>query len=140
MQPGYLYLETHNKHPGLVRCLTLDRMPSTEGGSVAGAGIRYIARFNDIDAAQMHVQNELRHALVDIDEHLYRVDVATAVAAVEADELRHERVWMDITLDNAELRSRTDDYVAKHNRQNAIWRWVGMIALGWLLLGLLGIF
>lgn len=138
MQPGYLYLETHSKHPGLVRCLTLDRIPSTEGES--GAGIRYIARFNDIDAAQMHVQNELRHSLVDIDEHLYRVDVATAVAAVEAEELRHERVWMDITLDNEELRSRTDDYVAKHKRQDTIWRWVGMIALGWLLLGLLGIF
>ena len=138
MQPGYLYLETHSKHPGLVRCLTLDRMPSTDGGPANG--IRYVARFNDIDAAQMHVQNELRHSLVDIDEHLYRVDLATAVAAVEADELRHERVWMDATLDNEALRTRTDDYRSKHRKQDAIWRWVGMIALGWLLLGLLGIF
>jgi hypothetical protein len=138
MEPGYLYLETHSEHPGLVRCLGLDRMPSTEGE--AGTGVRYVARFTDIDAALMHVQNSLRHSLVDINEHLYRVDIATAVAAIEADELNHERVWMDDTLDGEELRSRTEDYRAKHRKQDAVWRAVGMIAVALLLLGLLGIF
>ena len=138
MEPGYLYIETYPGLPGLVRCLTKDQMPSTEGEP--GAGVRYVAHFNDIDAALMHVQNALRHSLVDIDEHLYRVDLATAVAAVEADELRHKRVWIDETLESGELRSRTEEYRRKRSRQDAIWRTVGMIALGFLLLGMLGIF
>jgi len=137
MEAGYLYLETHKDHPGLVRCLIQDRMPSTGGES--GSGIRYIARFKDIDAAQMHFQNRLRRLLVDIDKHLYRVDLATAVAAVEADDLRHERVWMDAGLDSEALRSRTDEYRSKSQKQDAFWRYVGMIALVMLLLGLLGI-
>jgi len=138
MEPGYLFLETHTEHPDLVRCLTLDRMPSKEGK--AGAAVRYIARFTDIDAAQMHVQNTLRHALVDINEHIYRVDLATAVAAIEADELKHEKVWMDDSLDSAEVKSLTEDYQSKHQRQDAAWRLVGMFALGLLILGLLGVF
>ena len=138
MNPGYLYLETHADHPGLVRCLTLDRMPVKEGKS--GAAVRYIARFTDIDAAQMHVQNSLRRSLVDIDEHMYRVDLATAVATVEADGLRHEKVWMDDNLNSAEVKSLTDGYRSKRRRQDAIWRFVGMLALLLFLLGLLGVF
>jgi len=138
MEAGYLYLETHADHPGLVRCLIQDHMPSTEGES--GSGVRYIARFKDMEAAQMHVQNRLRRLLVDIDEHLYRVDLATAVAAVEADELRHERVWMDAGLDSEALRVQTDDYRSKRQRQDAFWRYVGIFALVMLLLGMLGIF
>ena len=40
MNPGYLYLETHADHPGLVRCLTLDRMP-VKGGEIGGGGPLY---------------------------------------------------------------------------------------------------
>jgi len=137
MEPGYLYLVSTAEYPGLVRFQVSDRLPPTEVDS--GSGVRYVARFNDIDAALMHVQNELRHSLVDIDEHIYRVDLATAVAAVEADELRHKRVWMDEKVDNEALRSRTDDFRIQHRKQDKFWRWVGMIAFGWLLLGLLGI-
>lgn len=138
MEPGYLFLETHTEHPDLVRCLTLDRMPSKEGKS--GAAVRYIARFTDIEAAQMHVHNSLRRSLVDIDEHIYRVDLATAVAAIEADELKHEKVWMDDSLNSAEVKSLTDGYRLKSRRQDAVWRFVGMAALVMLLLGLLGVF
>lgn len=77
----------------------------------------------------MHVQNSLRRSLVDIDEHMYRVDLATAVAAVEADGLRHEKVWMDDNLNSAEVKSLTDGYRSKRRRQDAIWRFVGMLAL-----------
>lgn len=136
MEPGYLYLESNAEYPGLVRFLVSDRLPSTEQNQ--GVFVRYVARFDDIDAAMMHVQNELRHSLVDIDEHLYRVPLTAAVAAVEADDLKHERVWMDETVEKEELRSCTDGFVAQHRRQDLFWRWVGLIAIGWLLLGFLG--
>ena len=142
MKSGYLFLETHAEHPGMVRCLTQDRMPSTTE-KAAGTEVRYIARFKDIEAAQMHVHNSLRHLLVDIDEHLYRVELAQALAAVESDELSHEQVWIDDNLNSEERRrvkSLTDDYRLKRRRQDLIWRAVGAVALVMLLLGLLGVF
>lgn len=138
MNSGYLYLETHTAHPGLVRCLILDRMPSTEGKS--GTAVRYIARFSDIEAAQMHFQNSLRRTLVDIDNHLYRADLATAVAAIEADDLRHEKIWMDDGVDSEEVRALTESFNAKRQRRDAAWRLVGMVALVLLLLSLLATF
>jgi len=141
MKPGYLFLETHAEHPGMVRCLTQDQMPSTDG--TAGTGVRYIARFKDIEAAQMHVHNSLRRSLVDIDEHLYRVDLAQALAVVEADELAHEQVWIDESLSGEErsrVESLSDGYRSKRRTQDLIWRSVGAVALVLLLLGLLGVY
>jgi len=140
MKSGYLYLETHAEHPGLVRCLTQDDMPSKTTGK-PGVDVRYIARFKDIEAAQMHLQSSLRGSLVDIDEHLYRVDLPQALAAVEADELSHERVWMDDSLDNEALQlvqSLSEEYRSKHRLQDLIWKLVGAVALILLLLGTLG--
>jgi hypothetical protein len=74
MKTGYLYLQTHPDHPGMVRFLTRDTMPDTDPASDSHApAIRYVARFSDIEAAQMHVQNSLHRQLVDIDTHMYRV-------------------------------------------------------------------
>jgi len=139
MKSGYLYLQTHAEHPGLVRCLVQDQMPSKTGK--LGVEVRYIARFKDIDAAQMHLQNSLRGSLVDINEHLYRVGLPQALAIVEADELSHERIWLDDSLDNEArelVQSLSDGYRQKYRIQNLVWQLVGGIALVLLLLGLLG--
>ena len=95
---GYLYLQTHPEHPGLVRFLIAERNPDLNRAD-AGAEIRYIARFNDVDAARMHVQNALHGRLIDLDARIYRTGLAEAIAVVEADNLSHERIWIDPALD-----------------------------------------
>lgn len=136
MKSGYLYLETHVQHPGLLRCLIKDRMPSTEAH--AGIAVRYVARFHDVEAAQMHLQNWLRRALLDIDEHLYQADLATAMAVVDSDDLRHERLWIDPELTEQErlrFQSLSEAYRTRRRRQDAVWLLVGRLALIFLLLG-----
>ena len=57
MEEGYLIIETNAEHPGLVRIRTAEAPPPETGpgaGRPTGPHIRYIARFNDLSAAQMH--------------------------------------------------------------------------------------
>jgi hypothetical protein len=141
MDSGYLYLQTHADHPGMVRFLISDRLPSQ--GSNPPLRVSYIARFHDVESARMHVQNSLRHRLIDIDEHLYRVDLIDAIAVVAADNLGHEEIWIDDALAAAEydeIRSRTAILRDRQRRSDEIWQWIGTGALVFLLIGLLGVF
>ena len=127
MKTGYLTLETHPEHQDLVRVVVKDELPNTQAAT-HGSQIRYIARFNDIDAGQMHLHNMLHNNLVDLDNHIYRIELNQAIAAVEADDLNHTRVWIDPSLNDND-RSLIDDQATKfklrHKRWNRIWLFVG---------------
>lgn len=141
MNSGYLYLQTHADHPGLVRFLTRETLPSQV--CEPPLAVRYIARFNDVETALMHVQNALRRNLIDIDEHLYRVELCRAIAVVAADILWHEKVWLDSSLTDAEFKSvaRIEQILrSQQQRRDQIWQWVGIGALVFLFTGLLNLF
>ncbi|MCB1758392.1 MAG: hypothetical protein KDI68_01240 [Gammaproteobacteria bacterium] len=141
MDSGYLYLQTHAAHPGMVRFLIGDRLPAQN--PAAPLHLAYVARFNDVQAARMHVQNSLGRRLVDIDEHLYRVDLIDAIATVDADNLSHEEIWIDEALGDAErdaIHARTALLRQRQRRRDAIWDWIGLVALMFLITGVLGIF
>ncbi|MCP3869403.1 MAG: hypothetical protein GY703_15130 [Gammaproteobacteria bacterium] len=142
MKTGYLRLETHPEHPGLVRFLISDDAPDPTSGQ-SGNTIRYIARFNDIEAALMHVQNALHRSLMDVDNRLYRVDLPEAIAVVEADELRHKRIWMDATLSDDELqqtRCLTELHKSRKRRWDKVWKGIGYLFVVLIVLRALGLF
>lgn len=123
MKSGYLTLETHPEHRGLVRVLLKDELPNTQSAS-HGSQIRYIARFNDIEAGQMHLHNRVRNHLVDLDHRIYRVDLNRAIAAIEADDLNPTRVWLDPSLNDIDLAfidQLTNKFKLRHKRWNTFW-------------------
>ena len=139
---GYLYLQTHTEHPGMVRFRTSPTEPDPERPE-QGASIRYIARFNDIDAALMHVQNQLHRRLMDVEARLYRSGLAEAMAVVEADNLTHQRRWIDPTLDEQDLRQMEQLAAAGRERERRwgrIWQGVGYLFLALLAARAFGLF
>jgi len=85
----------------------------------------------------MHAHAGLRHHLVDLDAALYRVDIVEAIAAVEAIELRHRRVYLDPDVggaEGAELERQTQRMRARKERLGRIWSGIGLAAVIWLLL------
>ncbi len=96
MRAGFLFIETHGERPGLIRIALSDRPPRLpEGVAATGPRVRYVARYNDADAALMHVHDLLRRALVDVDAGLYRATAAQAIAAAESLGLAHGRLFLD---------------------------------------------
>ncbi len=142
MRVGFIVLETHPDHPGLMRVIKTTTAPNPPEGDDGGT-IRYVVRFNDVDAAQMHIHDTLRHHCEDIDAGRYRVELVEAVAAAESVELKHERIWIDHHL-NAVTMEQINDQVDKlhqrHLRVDKIARVVGAIAVALLVLRFLGVF
>ena len=141
MHSGYLFIETHPDHPGLIRLGDSRDEPAYPQGEM-GARVRYIAKYNDLRVAHMHVHEVLRHHLVDCDRGLYRVGLGTAMAAIEVGELRHVRKWIDPAIGKSEcehMRAEVAQLKAHRHRVERTWQWVGYVALGWLCLRLLGI-
>ena len=139
MHSGYLYLKTHRDHPDLVRLLISEHAPPVTDNAPLTA-VHYIVRFNDMEVARMHFHNQLRRHLVDIDSRLYQVDLLEAMATLEALDLRHQRVWIDPSLDKEDLQQldrRAEKYRRRHRRVDVIWRTVGGIAIVWLVLSAL---
>lgn len=95
MRPGYLSIQTHDAHRGRIRILISAQRPEVETDPSASPRIQYAAEFNDCDAALMHTHEFLKRRLLDPDAHLYRVDLARAVAAVESVDLRRNHVFWD---------------------------------------------
>lgn len=129
MKTGYLTLETHPEHKDLVRVLVKDELPNTQAAT-HGSKIRYIARFNDIEAGQMHLHNMLNNNLVDLDNHLYSTDLKQAIAAIEADGLNHTRVWIDPSLSDSDrtlIDEQTNKFKQRHKWWNRIWLIVGTL-------------
>ena len=103
----------------------------------------YVARFGDVDAARMHVHEQLHHHLVDVDSGLYRCSLIEAMAAIESDALRHERVWIDHSLSEQtveRMELATEQLRRREMRIAHLWRLVGTAALIWLGLKFLGLF
>ncbi|MET0064889.1 MAG: hypothetical protein ABW076_00940 [Candidatus Thiodiazotropha sp.] len=127
MKSGYLVLITHPDHPGMMRVLTRDDLPNTQE-SVDGSNIRYVARFRDVEAAQMHLHERLGHTLVDVDTHLYHADLLRAISAAESDMLDHQRVWIDPELDEQDrsaIRQQTEAFEQRNRRWDRFWTFVG---------------
>ncbi len=136
MERGYLYVETRADYPDRVRILssTLEPQPPYDQD---GSRIVYIARFDDLDAARMHVHNALRHQLLDINYATYRATPAETVAAIEADSLRHHRVWIEPQLAAAQLEqieARAGQMRYQWRRHERYWYMVGAAAILLLLL------
>ena len=118
----------------MVRLVTSSRRPQSSAGK-AGGEIRYIARFRNPTLAKMHVHEELRRLLVDIDGGLYRTSLTHAIASIEAVELEHERVWVDPDISEDELEEvelDADHQHAEHHRNDQIWAWVAAVAIALL--------
>lgn len=137
MHGGYLLVETHPTHPGLVRIREADQAP-TDDAAAPGPQVRYAARFDDVAAARMHAHERLRRRLVDVDGGLYRSDPLTAVAAVEAIALRHRRIYLDPDLAREPgFAEAVAAHRARQARIGRIWQAVGAAAVLLLILKLL---
>ncbi len=137
---GYIYLETHADQPGQVRILTQDEEPSqSQPGD--GAQIRYIANFKNAHVAYMHVHNTLKKKLVDINTRFYNVSIAEAVAAIECEDLAHERVWLDPSLPDDEINKiseHTQAFKKSHKRVDRAYLvagGIGLLLLAFILFG-----
>ncbi|MCU7846199.1 MAG: hypothetical protein KZQ93_20370 [Candidatus Thiodiazotropha sp. (ex Monitilora ramsayi)] len=131
MKTGFLTLETHPDRAGLVRVNIRDKAPQpTERPD--GSKIRYVARFKDIEAGRMHVQNMMRRSLVDLENRIYRRDLDEMIACVEADNLDHTRIWMDPDI-NQQASQHIEHLVEKYKTDqkwlDLIWRMVGFAAI-----------
>jgi hypothetical protein len=140
MEIGFLFLQTSPSHPGLVRILTTTAeapKPASHDGSAADPAIRFVARFNDLDAARLHAFSALRRHLVDLDGGLFRVGIVDAIAAVDSISLPHRLFFLDPDL-SAEEKSLLTARIARHRRRNRradqAWRLVGWIGIAWLVL------
>ncbi|MDX1606634.1 MAG: hypothetical protein R3202_10610 [Candidatus Competibacterales bacterium] len=142
MRAGYLCLYTVADRPGVVRLVDREQAPP---GLPApdDPQLRYVARFKDLDAGLMHLQTALRRGLVDLNRRLYRTELVRAVAALEAEELSHERVWIDPTV-SAEAQKRIAAlkavYDRRHRLANRAWQVAGGLGIALLLFRALGLF
>ena len=134
MHIGYLTVETHPEHKGVIRLAKHNYRPHTPDGA-AGGHISYVARYNDIDAAMMHVHEVLKRRLVDLDHHLYRTDLVDAIAAAKSRVLAHRDIWIDPDLDQI-VRERIDTRVAYHKERQARWNRI-MVIVSKIAIGLL---
>jgi hypothetical protein len=145
VQPGYLSLETSASHPGLVRIRSLkdDGPPPLPQGAdgAPDPAVRLVMRYQDVDAARMHAHTALRRRLVDVNAHTYRASLVEAIAGIEAIDLPHRLIYLDPELDDPTRRA-IDDRVATRRRRQAlvdrIWQIVGGLAIGFLVLLMLG--
>lgn len=142
MTPGHLSILTNDRHPGLIRVLLDVDPPATEPAPGSPLRIRYVARFNDSDAALMHTHEILKRRLVDLDTHLYRASVEFAIAAVASLRLGHREVFLDNGLPaqiRAAIPGLTRSLQDRHRRKERLFETLGYIGIGLLLLNLLGL-
>ena len=146
MHSGYLIVETRADHAGRVRIYSAARQPTLLAESQTPASedpaipcIRYVAVFDSLDVALMHAQTALRGCLIDVDAGLYRTDPLTAVAAVDAIDLRHQVQYLDPALAaDPRLSAATEQRRTRRRWIDRAWTAVGILAI--LLLLLLGQF
>jgi len=136
VRTGYLYVETSDSHPGLARVVATDLPPRlSPAAEHLDPRVRYLARFDDLDAGRMHAHTALRRRLVDIEADLYRVQAIDAIAAVEASGLRHERLYLDPLLANEpQLHASIARRLARQQRSDRVWAAVGVVGAVLLIL------
>ena len=139
MTTGYLGLLTDtdtgtNNDPELITLTSWDQNPANED-HVYSKNIRYIARFDDILAAQMHFHNGMRKHLQDVDTHTYRADLIDAIAVIEAeDDLRHERIWIDPEITNQEMQTINTEAQQLLSHKKSIDRFIQIVGFAAVLL------
>jgi hypothetical protein len=132
---GYLVVETHPDHADLVRVYGTGQLPlpiptGDAHPDSTKSRVRYAASFPALLVAQMHAQTALRRNMVDAEAGLYRVDPVTAIAAVEAIDLSHRRVYMDPEIAaDPRLAALIDRRRERHRRTRRIWTIVGILAI-----------
>ncbi|WP_296807392.1 hypothetical protein [Thiocapsa sp.] len=130
---GYLVVETRADRPGLVRVFSTPQNPTPsdfEATDPSRPLIRYVAFFPALHVARMHAQTALRRGMVDAEAGLYRTDPVTAVAAVDAIDLSHRRVYLapEIESDPAFAAAR-EQRRRRQRLANRIWTIVGVLAI-----------
>lgn len=131
IRPGHLLLLATPDKPGHVNVATADEMPEPPPQNLLWA-----ARFNDIETAAMHAHNRLCRKLVDIDQHLYKVATGRAIAALDTESLRHERVYLEDALSEevkADIEQWSGYYTKRHHWANKVITWFGYLFVGYLL-------
>lgn len=142
MAAGYLYIETHPDRPRVVRVRVSLGAPATGTAAHGTAGVRYVARFDDLDGGRMHLHNALCRSLIDVDAGTYRVSLVEAIAAVESDSLAHRRIWIDPELSDdalGEIEALTARRRMKIEQADRAWYAVGVAFAVLLFLQLLGL-
>lgn len=139
MKAGDLIIETRASHPGLVRILTSATISGDDSVLTSDTRpvIRYMARFDDLDTARLHAFSALRRHMLDVDAALFHVPVEEAIAVVESIGLPHRRIYLDPELPAhsvATIEARTRVLRNRRKRREAVWQWIGWLALGWLTL------
>lgn len=139
MKAGYLSVETHQERPGLVRLTLSPEPPGTSTRPQDSQRLRYVARFNDGDAALMHAHEILRWRLIDVQSRIYRVPFERAIAAVDALDLKHRVVYIDPTLSDtakAVIATTTQQFVNARRRRERLFELAGYLGIAFLLLNL----
>ncbi|MDH5183161.1 MAG: hypothetical protein OEX12_04660 [Gammaproteobacteria bacterium] len=131
MNSGYLYIEslTQPEHAYHL-AMSVDK-PDSERVQ-EGRKLVYIAKFRDIDAAFMHASGKLRHRCKHLDTVTFLTELTTMIAVIEADGLKHERIWLADVLDAKEmdaLRTETERLQKQAGNQDLIWKMVGIVAV-----------
>lgn len=137
MRSGYLIVATRADRAGLVHIYSTDRQPAqaAESQDPAMPRICYAASFGSLDVALMHAQTALHGCLIDVEAGLYRTDPLTAVAAVDAIDLRHQVQYLDSELTaNPRLSAAIERRRTRRRWINRAWNAVGILAILLLLL------
>jgi len=136
---GYLTIETHRDRPGVVRLVLNSESPDPAPATHGERRIRYVARFNDGDAALMHIHEILKRRLLDLDAHLYRASLERAIAAAESLDLGHRRIYLDPEVSaesNKAIESFGNEMRAQHRSRAVFFQTLGYIGIGILLFNL----
>lgn len=135
---GYLVVETRADRGGLVRVHATRQKPPDPvdiAPDPSQPRLRYAAFFTSLHVATMHAQTALRRGMVDAQAGLYRTDPVTAIAAVEAIDLAHRRVYLDPALaDDPRLAAQIERRRMRHRWANRIWTAIGIFAIIMLIL------
>jgi len=131
MNSGYLYIESLAQ-PESAYHLAMSLEKPEQGQLQAGHQLVYIAKFRDIDAAFMHASGKLRRRCKHLDTSTFVTRLAMMVAVIEANVLKHERIWLADVLSADEmevLRTQTESLKKQAANQSLIWKMVGIAGL-----------
>jgi hypothetical protein len=135
---GYLLVETRADRPGLVRIRTTREPPAPatdRSDDPSVPQMRFAAFFEAVQIAGMHAHTALQRRLIDVDAGLYRVEPLTAVAAIDAIDLRHRRVYLDPALGtDSRLAAQIERRRLRLRWRHRLWTLIGLLALLFLLL------
>ncbi|MGF1547778.1 MAG: hypothetical protein ACFCUG_10665 [Thiotrichales bacterium] len=130
---GFLSVQTHREHPGLVFVAHSEQPPLADDSENATVETWFVAEFEDIEAARMHAHEALKRSGAGTD--LFRTDIITAIAAIDAIILPHRRAYIAHTLspqDHAAIEQATRALGQRHRSLNKLGNLVGKLAIGLL--------